>query len=210
MLSFSTWFHLHRYSSNNHKQVPPSSFFIWIRDGMFLHSLTQGLRIKFPQNVGFVVGKKNFFIFPIWVLYSSLKKVLEHSRYHDDNDFFLNKTLLMEIISISCVVMYDPQVVKVFASLLEEISKQIGGLSSQNTELHVFLRNILKVWICHIEIEMKMSSLAGHSDFCCCVFARWWSRPWSLSLAVCVMSVPSKSLSPLIAFALYPLASSES
>lgn len=51
----------------------------------------------------------------------------------------------MEIISISCVVMYDPQVVKVFASLLEEISKQIGGLSSQNTELHVFLRNILKV-----------------------------------------------------------------
>ncbi len=69
-----------------------------------------------------------------------------------------------------CVVMYDPQVVKVFASLLEEISKQIGGLSSQNTELHVFLRNILKVWIWHIEIEIKMSSFAGQSDFCSCVF----------------------------------------
>ncbi len=55
------------------------------------------------------------------------------------------------------VVVYDPQVVKVFASLLEEISKQIGGLSSQNTELHVFLRNILKVWIWHIEIEIYIS-----------------------------------------------------
>uniref|UniRef100_A0A672PDL3 Uncharacterized protein n=1 Tax=Sinocyclocheilus grahami TaxID=75366 RepID=A0A672PDL3_SINGR len=46
--------------------------------------------------------------------------------------------------SLFICVMYDPQVVKVFASLLEEISKQIGGLSSQNTELHVFFRNILK------------------------------------------------------------------
>jgi len=44
-----------------------------------------------------------------------------------------------------CIVMINPQVVKVFAGLLEEISKQIGGLSSQNTELHVFVRNILKV-----------------------------------------------------------------
>jgi hypothetical protein len=41
-----------------------------------------------------------------------------------------------------CVVMINPQVVKVFAGLLEEISKQIGGLSSQNTELHVFVRNM--------------------------------------------------------------------
>lgn len=112
---------------------------------MFLHSLTQGLRIKFPQNVGFVLGKNIFSFFLFEYFIAHLKKVLEHSRYHDDNDFFLNKTLLMEIISISCVVMYDPQVVKVFASFLEEISKQIGGLSSQNTELHVFLRNILKV-----------------------------------------------------------------
>lgn len=37
------------------------------------------------------------------------------------------------------------QVVVMFAGLLEEIAKQIGDLSSQNTELHAFLRDILQV-----------------------------------------------------------------
>lgn len=37
------------------------------------------------------------------------------------------------------------QVEVMFTGLLEEIAKQIGDLSSQNTELHAFLRNILQV-----------------------------------------------------------------
>lgn len=74
------YFFLHRYSANNHKQVPPSSFFIWIRDGMFLHCLTEGLIFKFTQNV-YLKKKKSFQAFG-----SSLKKTFEYSGYHDDNE----------------------------------------------------------------------------------------------------------------------------
>lgn len=37
------------------------------------------------------------------------------------------------------------QVAKMFDKLLEEISNQVGGLSSQNTEVRTLLRNILQV-----------------------------------------------------------------
>ncbi|KAJ8384494.1 hypothetical protein AAFF_G00204090 [Aldrovandia affinis] len=40
-----------------------------------------------------------------------------------------------------------PKVVKMFNNLLEEISSQVGELSSQNTELHAFLRNILQIMV---------------------------------------------------------------
>uniref|UniRef100_A0A8C9W3G0 Fignl1 interacting regulator of recombination and mitosis n=1 Tax=Scleropages formosus TaxID=113540 RepID=A0A8C9W3G0_SCLFO len=44
-----------------------------------------------------------------------------------------------------------PKVVKMFSSLVDEIAKQIGGLSSQNSELRLFLRNILQVMISILE-----------------------------------------------------------
>lgn len=40
-----------------------------------------------------------------------------------------------------------------FTGLLEEITKQIGDLSSQNTELQAFLRSILQVHNHYEELE---------------------------------------------------------
>ncbi|XP_060773326.1 FIGNL1-interacting regulator of recombination and mitosis isoform X2 [Neoarius graeffei] len=44
-----------------------------------------------------------------------------------------------------------PKVVVMFTGLLEEIAKHIGDLSSQNTELHTFLRNILQMMVQTLE-----------------------------------------------------------
>ncbi|KAF5890761.1 N-alpha-acetyltransferase 15, NatA auxiliary subunit, partial [Clarias magur] len=44
-----------------------------------------------------------------------------------------------------------PKVVVMFSGLLEEISKQIGDLSSQNTELQSFLRSILQMMVQTLE-----------------------------------------------------------
>uniref|UniRef100_A0A8C2FGL0 Uncharacterized protein n=1 Tax=Cyprinus carpio TaxID=7962 RepID=A0A8C2FGL0_CYPCA len=73
-------------------------------------------------------------------------------------------------------------VVKVFASLLEEISKQIGGLSSQNTELHVFLRNILKMMVQTLE---SLSGCVRHV----CSFEESVSFDSIRSLPSCILRV---------------------
>uniref|UniRef100_A0A673I9Y6 Uncharacterized protein n=1 Tax=Sinocyclocheilus rhinocerous TaxID=307959 RepID=A0A673I9Y6_9TELE len=73
---------------------------------------------------------------------------------------FLPHLSLSEL-ETGCFSTVLPKVVKVFASLLEEISKQIGGLSSQNTELHVFLRNILKMMV------QTLESLSGCVHYVC-------------------------------------------
>ncbi|KAK3542591.1 hypothetical protein QTP86_031293 [Hemibagrus guttatus] len=44
-----------------------------------------------------------------------------------------------------------PKVVVMFTGLLEELAKQIGDLSSQNTEMHAFLRNILQMMVKTLE-----------------------------------------------------------
>ncbi|XP_052391734.1 uncharacterized protein C1orf112 homolog isoform X1 [Carassius gibelio] len=75
-----------------------------------------------------------------------------------------------------------PKVVKVFASLLEEISKQIGGLSSQNTELHVFLRNILKMMVQTLE---SLSGCVRHV----CSFEESVSFDTIRSLPSCILRV---------------------
>ncbi|XP_048833347.1 uncharacterized protein C1orf112 homolog isoform X2 [Brienomyrus brachyistius] len=45
-----------------------------------------------------------------------------------------------------------PKVVKVFGSLMDEISKQIGELSSQNSELRSYLRDVLQLMIQVLEV----------------------------------------------------------
>ncbi|XP_043075256.1 uncharacterized protein C1orf112 homolog [Puntigrus tetrazona] len=83
---------------------------------------------------------------------------------HHDTDSWEEHTNILQILTrqflphlslseleAGCFSTVLPKVVKVFASLLEEISKQIGGLSSQNTDLHVFLRNILKMMVQTLE-----------------------------------------------------------
>lgn len=83
---------------------------------------------------------------------------------HHDTDSWEEHTNILQIITsrflphlslsdleTGCFSTALPKVVKVFASLLEEISKQIGGLSSQNTELQLFLRKILKTMVQTLE-----------------------------------------------------------
>ncbi|TRY98904.1 hypothetical protein DNTS_026560 [Danionella cerebrum] len=50
-------------------------------------------------------------------------------------------------LELRCFSTVLPKVVSMFTSLLEEVSKQIGGLSSQNTELQLFLRKILQTMV---------------------------------------------------------------
>ncbi|XP_067273799.1 FIGNL1-interacting regulator of recombination and mitosis isoform X2 [Pseudorasbora parva] len=91
---------------------------------------------------------------------------------HHDTESWEDHTNILQIITskflphlslseseTGCFSTVLPKVVKVFASLLEEISKQIGGLSSQNTELHVFLRNILKMMV---QILESLSGCVRH------------------------------------------------
>ncbi|XP_051955013.1 uncharacterized protein C1orf112 homolog isoform X1 [Xyrauchen texanus] len=83
---------------------------------------------------------------------------------HHDTDSWEEHTNILQIITsmflphlslseleMECFSTVLPKVVKIFTSLLEEIDKQIGGLSSQNTELHAFLRNILKMMVQTLE-----------------------------------------------------------
>ncbi|XP_053469614.1 uncharacterized protein C1orf112 homolog isoform X2 [Ictalurus furcatus] len=65
-------------------------------------------------------------------------------------DMFLPHLPLSEL-EEECFSKLLPKVVVMFAGLLEEIAKQIGDLSSQNTELHVFLRDILQMMVKTLE-----------------------------------------------------------
>ncbi|XP_062857293.1 FIGNL1-interacting regulator of recombination and mitosis isoform X2 [Trichomycterus rosablanca] len=75
-----------------------------------------------------------------------------------------------------------PKVVLVFSGLLEEISKQVGGLSSQNTELHTFLRNILQIMVQTLE---ALSCCVRHV----CSFDMPTSLQSIRSLPSCVLQV---------------------
>uniref|UniRef100_A0A8C1Z434 Si:dkey-97o5.1 n=1 Tax=Cyprinus carpio TaxID=7962 RepID=A0A8C1Z434_CYPCA len=94
---------------------------------------------------------------------------------------FLPHLSLSEL-ETGCFSTVLPKVVKVFASLLEEISKQIGGLSSQNTELHVFLRNILKMMVQTLE---SLSGCVRHV----CSFKESVSFDSIRSLPSCILRV---------------------
>uniref|UniRef100_A0A9J8DE39 Fignl1 interacting regulator of recombination and mitosis n=1 Tax=Cyprinus carpio carpio TaxID=630221 RepID=A0A9J8DE39_CYPCA len=94
---------------------------------------------------------------------------------------FLPHLSLSEL-ETGCFSTVLPKVVKVFASLLEEISKQIGGLSSQNTELHVFLRNILKMMVQTLE---SLSGCVRHV----CSFEESVSFDSIRSLPSCILRV---------------------
>ncbi|KAI4890940.1 hypothetical protein NFI96_033199, partial [Prochilodus magdalenae] len=61
-------------------------------------------------------------------------------------NMFLPHLPLVEL-EEACFSKVLPKVVVIFTSFLEEISKQIGGLSSQNTEIQAFLRNILQMMV---------------------------------------------------------------
>ncbi|KAA0708492.1 hypothetical protein E1301_Tti005735 [Triplophysa tibetana] len=63
---------------------------------------------------------------------------------------FLPHLSLSEL-EMECFSSVLPKVVKIFESFLEEIVRQVGGLSSQNTELQTFLRNILKMMVQTLE-----------------------------------------------------------
>ncbi|XP_053531761.1 uncharacterized protein C1orf112 homolog isoform X3 [Ictalurus punctatus] len=65
-------------------------------------------------------------------------------------DMFLPHLPLSEL-EEECFSKLLPKVVVMFAGLLEEIAKQIGDLSSQNTELHAFLRDILQMMVKTLE-----------------------------------------------------------
>lgn len=83
---------------------------------------------------------------------------------HHETDSWEERTNILQIITnrflphlslseleVECFSIVLPKVVKMFASFLEEIGKQIDGLSSQNTELHAYLRNILKMMVHTLE-----------------------------------------------------------
>ncbi|KAM9443839.1 FIGNL1-interacting regulator of recombination and mitosis isoform 2-T2 [Clarias gariepinus] len=65
-------------------------------------------------------------------------------------DLFLPHLPLSEI-EEECFSKVLPKVVAMFSGLLEEISKQIGDLSSQNTEMQSFLRSILQMMVQTLE-----------------------------------------------------------
>ncbi|XP_058234953.1 FIGNL1-interacting regulator of recombination and mitosis [Hemibagrus wyckioides] len=65
-------------------------------------------------------------------------------------DMFLPHLPLPEL-EEECFSKIFPKVEVMFTGLLEEIAKQIGDLSSQNTELHAFLRNILQMMVKTLE-----------------------------------------------------------
>uniref|UniRef100_A0A8C1GJ96 Si:dkey-97o5.1 n=1 Tax=Cyprinus carpio TaxID=7962 RepID=A0A8C1GJ96_CYPCA len=99
---------------------------------------------------------------------------------HTSNRFLPH--LSLSELETGCFSTVLPKVVKVFASLLEEISKQIGGLSSQNTELHVFLRNILKMMVQTLE---SLSGCVRHV----CSFEESVSFDSIRSLPSCILRV---------------------
>ncbi|XP_016146079.1 uncharacterized protein C1orf112 homolog isoform X1 [Sinocyclocheilus grahami] len=114
---------------------------------------------------------------------------------HHDTDSWEEHTNILQIITsrflphlssseleMGCFSTVLPKVVKVFASLLEEISKQIGGLSSQNTELHVLLRNILKMMVQTLE---SLSGCVRHV----CSFEESVSFDAIRSLPSCILRV---------------------
>ncbi|XP_072552075.1 FIGNL1-interacting regulator of recombination and mitosis [Salminus brasiliensis] len=65
-------------------------------------------------------------------------------------DMFLPHLRLAEL-EEECFSKVLPKVMVVFTGYLEEISKQIGGLSSQNTELQASLRSILQMMVQTLE-----------------------------------------------------------
>uniref|UniRef100_A0A671P4F8 14 kDa phosphohistidine phosphatase-like n=1 Tax=Sinocyclocheilus anshuiensis TaxID=1608454 RepID=A0A671P4F8_9TELE len=107
-----------------------------------------------------------------------LKTVLP--KLHTSNSFLPH--LSLSELETGCFSTVLPKVVKVFASLLEEIGKQIGGLSSQNTELHVLLRNILKMMVQTLE---SLSGCVRHV----CSFVESVSFHAIRSLPSCILRV---------------------
>ncbi|XP_050993793.1 uncharacterized protein C1orf112 homolog isoform X1 [Labeo rohita] len=114
---------------------------------------------------------------------------------HHDTDSWEEHTNILQIITsrflphlslseleMGCFSTVLPKVVKVFGSLLGEISKQIGGLCSQNTELHVFLRNILKMMV---QILESLSGCVRHV----CSFEESFSFDAIRSLPTCILRV---------------------
>ncbi|MCJ8743468.1 hypothetical protein PDJAM_G00094400 [Pangasius djambal] len=65
-------------------------------------------------------------------------------------DLFLPHLPLSDL-EEECFSKILPKVVVMFTGLLEEITKQIGDLSSQNAELHAFLRNNLQMMVQTLE-----------------------------------------------------------
>ncbi|XP_030626724.1 FIGNL1-interacting regulator of recombination and mitosis [Chanos chanos] len=85
----------------------------------------------------------------------SLHRNTESWKEHIDvlrivTDLFLPHLPLSEM-EEECFSKVLPKAVRIFTNLLEEISKQVGGLSSQNTELHASLRNILQMMVRTLE-----------------------------------------------------------
>uniref|UniRef100_A0A8C7PZU4 Fignl1 interacting regulator of recombination and mitosis n=1 Tax=Oncorhynchus mykiss TaxID=8022 RepID=A0A8C7PZU4_ONCMY len=66
-------------------------------------------------------------------------------------DMFLPHLSLSEL-EDECFSKVLPKVGKMFNTLMEEITNQVGGLSIQNTEIHSFLRNILQVMVQVLEV----------------------------------------------------------
>ncbi|XP_041696583.1 uncharacterized protein C1orf112 homolog isoform X1 [Coregonus clupeaformis] len=75
-----------------------------------------------------------------------------------------------------------PKVEKMFNRLMEEITNQVGGLSSQNTELHSFLRNILQLMVQVLEV---LSGCVRHV----CSFEEAPALDTIRSLPSCVLKV---------------------
>ncbi|XP_013979202.2 FIGNL1-interacting regulator of recombination and mitosis isoform X2 [Salmo salar] len=66
-------------------------------------------------------------------------------------DMFLPHLSLSEL-EDECFSKVLPKVGKMFNTLMEEITNQVGGLSIQNTEIHSLLRNILQVMVQVLEV----------------------------------------------------------
>ncbi|KAJ8376130.1 hypothetical protein SKAU_G00067100 [Synaphobranchus kaupii] len=75
-----------------------------------------------------------------------------------------------------------PKVVKIFNDLVEEISSQIGGMSSQNSELRAFLRNSLQAMV---QILEALSGCVRHV----CSFKESPTLETIRSLPSCILKV---------------------
>ncbi|XP_066533056.1 FIGNL1-interacting regulator of recombination and mitosis [Hoplias malabaricus] len=96
-------------------------------------------------------------------------------------NMFLPHLPLVEL-EEECFSKVLPKVEVMFTGFLEEISKQIGGLSSQNAELQAFLRNILQMMVQILEV---LSTCVRHM----CTFEEAVSLDSIRSLPSCVLKV---------------------
>uniref|UniRef100_A0A3B4CH58 Uncharacterized protein n=1 Tax=Pygocentrus nattereri TaxID=42514 RepID=A0A3B4CH58_PYGNA len=96
-------------------------------------------------------------------------------------DMFLPHLPLVEL-EEECFSKVLPKVVLMFTGFLEETSKQIGGLSSQNAEIQAFLRTILQMMVQTLE---TLSGCVRHV----CSFEEAASLDSIRSLPTCVLQV---------------------